>query len=89
MRLTTLVIAAVFIAALLTPAVESRAEEGVRLSRNREVSEVVPEPQVRVKFKKLADGSYTWEISGTNVRKLIEADSALRKYISDNTLKSK
>ena len=72
--------------------VEARAgedNEGFRLSVNREVSEVMPESPVKVKLKKLADGSYTWEISGVDVQRIIEADAALRKYIKENGLKKK
>ncbi len=71
---------------------EARAgedNEGFRLSVNREVSEVMPKSPVRVKLKKLADGSYTWEISGVDVRRIIEADAALRKYIKENGLTKK
>ncbi len=60
-----------------------------RLSTNREVSKVMPEVPVKVKLKKLADGKYTWEISGTNVQGIIDADSALRKYIKQIGLQKK
>ncbi len=80
------------IAAIALSSGEARAgekNEGFRLSQNREVSEVMPKAPVRVKLKKLADGTYTWEISGVNVQRIIEADAALRKYIKENGLKMK
>ena len=90
--LVSLVLAVVIAAAGVLSCGEARAgeeTEGFRLSVNREVSEVRPEAPVRVKLKKLADGSYTWEISGVDVRRIIEADAALRKYIKENGLKKK
>ena len=70
-------------------ALAGKENDGFRLSVNREVSEVMPETPVKVKLKKLADGSYTWEISGVDVQRIIEADAALRKYIKENGLKKK
>ncbi|MCK4911444.1 MAG: hypothetical protein KAR83_07365 [Thermodesulfovibrionales bacterium] len=89
MRLATLFLFATVAVAIIAPACGASADEGFRLSSNREVSEIMPESPVRVKLKKLADGTYTWEISGTDVQNIIDADSALRKYIKENGLKSK
>ena len=89
MRLAALFLFSLLAVAIIAPADWALAEEGFRLSSNREVSEVTPEVPVRVKLKKLANGTYTWEITGTNVQSIIEADSALRKYIKENSLKAK
>lgn len=89
MRLATLVLAASVAVAIIAPAGGTFAEEGYRLSRNKEVSEVMPASPIRVKLKKLADGTYTWEISGTDVKGIIKADSALRKYIKENSLSAR
>ena len=90
MRLAALFLLLSVAIALIAPATGAMAEDkGFRLSSNQEVSEVVPEVPVRIKLKKLADGTYTWEISGTDVQSIIDADSALRKYIKANNLKSR
>jgi hypothetical protein len=75
---------------LITVAVSPvAADEGFRFSENREVREVAPGPPVRVKLKKLGDGKYTWEITGTDVQKVIEADRALREYVFKQGLEKK
>ena len=76
--------------ALIMPgAMTAQAEEGFRLSTNKEVREIMPEPPVKVKLKKLANGKYAWEITGANVDKVLEADRKLRKYMKENGLKAK
>ncbi len=89
MRFATLILAASVAVAIIAPASGVFADEVFRLSSNRVVSEVMPESPVRVKLKKLADGTYTWEISGTDVKGIIEADSAIRKYIKENNLSAR
>ena len=86
MRFSGLICCMFLIAAAVSP---SAAEEGFRFTENREVREVAPGPPVRVKLKKLGDGKYTWEITGTDVRKVLEADRALREYISKQGLEAK
>jgi translation initiation factor 1 (eIF-1/SUI1) len=65
----------------------SWAEESYRLTSNKEVSEVVPGPPVKVKLKRQAGGKYVWEITGVDVDKVIAADKKLRKYIKEEGLK--
>jgi hypothetical protein len=40
---------------------------------------------VRVKLKRTATGSYTWELDGDDVAKVVEADRALRRYMDGET----
>ena len=88
--LVLLVLLATVAIAMVLPSSWALAEEGgFRLSSNKAVSEITPKPPVKVKLKKLADGSDTWEITGTNVQNILDADSALRKYIKENSLKAR
>lgn len=63
-------------------------EKDFRLTNNPGVREISPEPPVKVKLKKLADGTYTWEISGTSIKRIIEADMALKKYTGTKARKT-
>lgn len=46
-----------------------------------EISEIKPQKPVKIKLKKNASGSYSWEITGNDTDEIIEADRKLRKAI--------
>jgi predicted secreted protein len=52
----------------------------------KEIPELVaikPEQPVKIKLKRNASGSYSWEVQGGNTEKIIEADRKLRESIRE------
>ena len=63
-------------------AAPAASEEAYTYTTVGEVKEVAPGTPVRIKLKKNSTGTYSWEITGTDVGKVIEADQALRQYVA-------
>ncbi len=47
-----------------------------------EIREIRPQKPVKIKLKRNIKGSYSWELSGDNPDKIIEADRKLRKCLN-------
>ncbi len=47
--------------------------------QNPEVKEIKPQKPVKIKLKRNAKGSYSWDISGNNADEVLETDKKLRK----------
>ena len=58
-------------------------------SRNDGVSSVRPVKHVKIKLKRLANGTYVWELTGDNAEEVMRVDTMLRKYMKDNGLTTK
>jgi hypothetical protein len=48
-----------------------------------ELRAIKPEQPVKIKLKRNASGSYSWEVQGGNTEKIIEADRKLRESIKE------
>ena len=64
-----------------TPAEEKK--EAFSFKQKNNISSARPKPinakkPVRVKLRRLSDGTYTWEISGDDLAEIIKTDSRLR-----------
>ncbi len=46
-----------------------------------EIREIKPERPVKIKVKRNASGSYSWEVSGKDAGKIIKADKELRESL--------
>ncbi len=46
------------------------------------IREIRPRKPVRIKLKRSAGGGYSWELTGDNADKIIEADRKLRRYLN-------
>ena len=44
-----------------------------------ELAEIKPEKPVKIKLKRNAGGNYSWELSGNDAEKIIQADKKLRE----------
>ncbi|NOZ69622.1 MAG: hypothetical protein GXP46_10375 [Deferribacteres bacterium] len=49
-----------------------------------EIREIRPQKPVKIKLKRNSNGSYSWELTGDNADKIIEADRKLRKSLPPN-----
>ncbi|HDH06475.1 MAG TPA: hypothetical protein ENH01_12360 [Nitrospirae bacterium] len=59
---------------------EGNQEETV-FKRAPEIAEIKPQRPVKIKLKRNAKGNYSWELSGDDAKKIIEADKKLRGSI--------
>ncbi|HLC16295.1 MAG TPA: hypothetical protein VJL89_08730 [Thermodesulfovibrionia bacterium] len=50
-----------------------------------EVQFVRPQKPLSIKLKRQVSGEYTWEISGSNVEEILDADKKLRKVLMQET----
>lgn len=46
-----------------------------------EIQQVKPKKPVRIKLKRLAEGKYTWDLTGDDVDEIIKTDTRLRKLL--------
>jgi hypothetical protein len=61
----------------------SHAEEGggFRFSTDAEIQQVMPKKPVRIKLKRKEDGTYAWELVGSDPDEVISVDRKLREYL--------
>jgi hypothetical protein len=59
---------------------ESNQEKTV-FKKEPELAEIKPEKPVKIKLKRNAGGNYSWELSGSDVERVIQADRKLRDSI--------
>ncbi|MDH4028426.1 MAG: hypothetical protein OEU95_06330 [Nitrospirota bacterium] len=48
-----------------------------------EITEVRPQKPVKIKLRRNASGSYSWEITGDDADKIIEADKKLARAVKE------
>jgi hypothetical protein len=48
-----------------------------------EIKEIKPEKPVRIKLKRNAGGSYSWEVNGDDADKVLAADKKLRESLKN------
>lgn len=59
----------------------------IQVKQDRELAEMKPKKPVKIDLKRKENGAYTWEISGDDVEKIVEADRKLRKSLQTNGTK--
>ncbi len=80
-RDATMRAALAWIAALVLLAAPAFAGEGFKFRTDPGIKQVAPEKPVKIKLRRLADGKYTWEITGGTVAEVLKADGELRKRL--------
>lgn len=78
---------AVSLFTLLVPVVacnksDSNQKESV-FKQLPEIKEIRPEKPVRIKLKRNAGGSYSWELNGDDADKVLAADKKLRESLKN------
>jgi predicted secreted protein len=53
------------------------------------IKEIKPERPVKIKLKKNAGGSYSWELNGHNTDKIIQVDRKLRESLETGPVNSR
>ncbi len=52
-----------------------------QFKKQTEIQQVKPKKPVKIKLKRLAEGKYTWDISGDDVDEIVRADRRLLKLL--------
>lgn len=61
---------------------QGRVEDGdFRFKNAPEVVEVRPKKPVKIELRRMAEGKYSYEITGDDPEEIIKADSRLRQYL--------
>lgn len=58
-------------------------DKSFQFKKHTEIHHVKPKKPVRIKLKRLADGKYTWELTGDDVKEIIKIDKQLRKLLEE------
>lgn len=53
-----------------------------QLKKQPEIQQVKPKKPVKIKLKRLAEGKYTWELTGDDVNEVVKTDRRLRKLLN-------
>ena len=61
---------------------ESNQEKTV-FKKEPELAEMKPEKPVKIKLKRNAGGDYSWELTGSDAERVIQADRKLRDSIKE------
>lgn len=60
-------------------------EEVITVEQNKDLaSRINSERPVKISLKRKPNGTYAWDISGSDVKSILEADRQLRKELGDN-----
>jgi hypothetical protein len=62
----------------------SNKTEGPEFKKVEEIQMIKPQKPVAIKLRRTQSGSYTWEVRGNDVEKIIKADNELRSLIKEN-----
>jgi hypothetical protein len=59
----------------------SENTKNFQFKKQPEIQQIKPKKPVRIKLKRLAGGSYTWDITGDDADEIVKADRQLRKLL--------
>ncbi len=61
----------------------SRAAENrdFQIRKQPEIQQIKPKKPVKIKVKRLSEGTYTWELSGDHVSEIVRTDRTLRRRL--------
>ena len=65
---------------VFTPA-SSSGDTDLTFKKQPEIQQVKPQKPVKIKLKRLSNGSYTWDLTGDNVDEILRIDKELRKQL--------
>jgi len=63
-----------------TPAYSSELN-ALSFKKQPEIRQIKPQKPVKIKLKRLANGTYTWDLTGDNVEEILRIDKKLRKQL--------
>ena len=82
MKKSILLLAAVSISIILIfSSVFSKDNKDFQFKKQPEIQQVKPKKPVKIKLKRLAEGKYTWDLTGDDVDEIVRADRRLKKLL--------
>ena len=82
MKKSILLLASVSISIILIfSSVFSKDNKDFQFKKQTEIQQVKPKKPVKIKLKRLADGKYTWDLTGDDVDELVRVDRRLKKLL--------
>ena len=66
---------------IFTPALSSNSNT-FTFKKQSEIQHIKPKKPVKIKLKRLANGSYTWDLTGGDLKEIIRIDKELRKQLN-------
>lgn len=65
---------------IFTPAYGSE-HNSLTFKKQPEIQRIKPQKPVKIKLKRLANGSYTWDLTGVDIQEIIRIDRELREKL--------
>jgi hypothetical protein len=59
----------------------SEDNKNLQFKKQPEIQQVKSQKPVKIKLKRLADGKYTWDLTGDDVDEIVMADRRLKKLL--------
>jgi hypothetical protein len=59
----------------------SEDNKNLQFKKQPEIQQVKSQKPVKIKLKRLADGKYTWDLTGDDVDEIVMADRKLKKLL--------
>jgi hypothetical protein len=56
--------------------------KALQIKKQPEIQQIRPKKPVKIRLKRLAEGKYTWDITGDDVDEVVRADKRLRKLLN-------
>jgi hypothetical protein len=66
---------------LISCSVFSEDKNDLQFKKRPEIQQVKPQKPVKIKLKRLADGKYTWDLTGDDVDEIVRVDRRLKKLL--------
>jgi len=70
-----------FIFVILLGPVFSEDNKNFQFKKQPEIQQVKPKKPVKIKLKRLAEGKYTWDLTGDDVDEIVRVDRRLKKLL--------
>jgi len=65
---------------IFTPAYASE-DNSLTFKKQPEIQRIKPQKPVKIKLKRLANGTYTWDLTGVDIQEIIRIDRELREQL--------
>jgi len=65
---------------IFTPAYASE-HNSLTFKKQPEIQRIKPKKPIKIKLKRLANGTYTWDLTGADIQEIIRIDRELREQL--------
>jgi len=72
----------IYISGLLFIPAYASEPNPLALKKQPEIQRIKPKKPVTIKLKRLANGTYTWDLTGVDMQEIIRIDRQLRKQLN-------